>query len=75
MVGIYDDLTCKQDKTVAKPRMEIDLRNFSESLKRDADSLNSRIPKIKTPGVAGEAIQMRDESRGAGSMLDRIKLQ
>ncbi len=75
LVGIYSDLRCREDRTPTKARIEIDLRNFSDAMNVDVDKLNRRIPEIKEPGVAADAIQMRDELRNASSTLDRIKLQ
>ena len=72
---IYRSLSCKEDRARIKPLLENQFSFYSQYLELSIKSVNLDISHTKTPGVAVEAIRMKDDLREAKSILDSIKLR
>jgi hypothetical protein len=74
LLDIYNDLTCPGDKARAKVRIESQLNFYGLMTNFSIEQANSDIATTRKPGVAAEAIRMRDDLREAKSLLEGVKL-
>jgi hypothetical protein len=74
LLEIYDSLSCPADRAVARAVIARDFAFYSKQLKNLITVVNAGIAYTKKPGVAAEAIRMRDEIRELEGLFDSTKL-
>jgi hypothetical protein len=73
LLEVRDSLSCEEDRARINPLLRDEFLNYSRLIELDIESVNNGISYIDKPGVAVEAIRMRDDLRDSKRMLDSIK--
>lgn len=74
LVYVYYSLSCVEDRSRIKPVVQEELSMYSHDLSLRVNEANINIASAKRPGVAAEAINMRDDLRRTKNILDSIIL-
>jgi len=74
LVYVYYSLSCVEDRSRIKPLVQEELSMYSHLLSLGVNKTNIDIATTKRPGVAAEAINMRDDLRRTKDTLDSIIL-
>jgi len=75
LLEIYDDLLCEEDRARIRFRINSELLYYGKEIDLSIQQVNVYIPATKRPGVAAEAIRMKDDLREVKGILDSVKLQ
>ena len=71
---IYSKLSCEEDRARIAPVIEREFLLDSQQMELSIKEATVAISYMKRPGVAAEAVRMKDDLREARSSLDSIKL-
>jgi hypothetical protein len=74
LLEIYADLTCQEDRIKIRPLIEADLAFYRKQIELLVAETEINIAHTQMPGVAAEAVHMRDDSREVRTILDSIRL-
>jgi hypothetical protein len=74
LLDIYDRLSCPPDRDAARIVIRRQLSYYSKDVDSEVKLSNMGIEHTKKPGVAAEAMRMRDELRDVQELFNSIKL-
>jgi hypothetical protein len=75
LLEIYESLSCPADKQVVRELIARDFAYYSKQTDKELSVANLGITYTKKPGVAAEAIRLRDDMRALQNLFDSTKLQ
>lgn len=75
LLEVHNELACSVDRAAVRPLIERVAAFYSKQLNRQIDGVNAGIAFTKKPGVAAEAIRLKDDMRDLQELFNSLKLQ
>lgn len=75
LFDIYGSMLCKEDKSTVGKTIEFELKFDRQQNDVSLEAINVGIANTKSPGVAAEAIRMREDLRKVQGVLSSIRLE
>src|SRR5258708_38044069 len=75
LLEIYSDLSCEEDRAAIRPVIKREIGFYSMQIEPSINEANLSIAHTHMPGVAAEAIHMRDDLREVKSIFDSVELR
>jgi len=73
-LAMYDNLSCPQDRTSARTAIQREFTYYMQGVNIDIEFVNKLTGTTEKPGVATEAIRMRDDLRELQELFKSTKL-
>jgi len=75
LIDVYDEVTCKPDRSRIKGIIETKIRKYADGIDDDVELLNLGLGITKSPGIAATGTRFKEDLRNLKTVLHAIELK